>query len=175
MQPFINKANSSRQVLQSQNRLGWKRTLRSLSPTFNSALPSPPLNHVPKRHIDMSVKHLQQKRLNLGSLFQAVSTLSVKKLFLIFKLNLLDSLLTRVQRAVDQHLQVLFCQTAFQPLLPQPAAFHGVVTQVQNSALHLFEPQTTGLSPFIQPVQSALCNLLPTANQHSSPTWSEHE
>ena len=32
--------------LKSQNHLGWKRPLRSSSPTINLTLPSPPLNHV---------------------------------------------------------------------------------------------------------------------------------
>uniref|UniRef100_A0A663DUL1 Polyamine modulated factor 1 n=1 Tax=Aquila chrysaetos chrysaetos TaxID=223781 RepID=A0A663DUL1_AQUCH len=33
------------------NHLGWKRPLRSWSPTVNLTLPAPLLNHVPKRHI----------------------------------------------------------------------------------------------------------------------------
>lgn len=32
----------------SRNYLGWKRSLRSLSPSFNTALPSPPLSYFPK-------------------------------------------------------------------------------------------------------------------------------
>ncbi|KAK4826037.1 hypothetical protein QYF61_003936 [Mycteria americana] len=38
---------------------GWKRPLRSSSPTVNLALPSPPLHHVPKHHIYMPFKYLQ--------------------------------------------------------------------------------------------------------------------
>ena len=44
----------------SQNHLGWKRCLRSLSPTINLTLPSPPLNHVPKHHVDMPFKYLRE-------------------------------------------------------------------------------------------------------------------
>lgn len=39
--------------------LGWKRPLRLLSPTINPALPSPLLNHIPKCHICMAFKYLQ--------------------------------------------------------------------------------------------------------------------
>jgi len=43
----------------SQNHLGWKRPLRSLSPTVNLTLPSPPLHHVPKCHIHTSFEYPQ--------------------------------------------------------------------------------------------------------------------
>jgi len=33
------------------NNLGWKRPIRSWSPTINLTLSSPPLNHVPKHHV----------------------------------------------------------------------------------------------------------------------------
>ncbi|KAK4827957.1 hypothetical protein QYF61_022659 [Mycteria americana] len=49
---------------QSQNRIGWKRPLRSLSPTVNLTLPRPPLYHVPKHLIQTSFKYLQGWRLN---------------------------------------------------------------------------------------------------------------
>jgi len=35
---------------ESQNYLGWKEPLRSLSPTVNLTLSSPPLNYVPRYH-----------------------------------------------------------------------------------------------------------------------------
>ncbi|KAK4807409.1 LOW QUALITY PROTEIN: hypothetical protein QYF61_001172 [Mycteria americana] len=44
---------------ESQNRIGWKRPLRSSSPTVNLTLPSPPLHHVPKHLSQTSFKHLQ--------------------------------------------------------------------------------------------------------------------
>ncbi|KAK4810580.1 hypothetical protein QYF61_007317, partial [Mycteria americana] len=44
--------------------VGWKRPLRSLSPTVNLTLPRPPLHHVPKRHIYTAFKYLQGWRLN---------------------------------------------------------------------------------------------------------------
>ncbi|KAK4821029.1 hypothetical protein QYF61_012115 [Mycteria americana] len=51
-------------VRESQNRIGWKRPLRSSSPTVNLTLPSPPLHHVSKHLIQMSFKYLQGWRLN---------------------------------------------------------------------------------------------------------------
>ena len=45
--------------VESWNHLGWKRPLRSLSPTINLTLPCPPLNHVPKRHVYMSFIYFQ--------------------------------------------------------------------------------------------------------------------
>ncbi|KAK4831422.1 hypothetical protein QYF61_017553 [Mycteria americana] len=48
----------------SQNRIGWKRPLRSSSPTVNLTLPRPPLYHVPKHLIQTSFKYLQGWRLN---------------------------------------------------------------------------------------------------------------
>ncbi|KAK4831732.1 LOW QUALITY PROTEIN: hypothetical protein QYF61_018862 [Mycteria americana] len=48
----------------SQNRIGWKRPLRSSSPTVNLTLPRPPLYHVPTHLIQTSFKYLQGWRLN---------------------------------------------------------------------------------------------------------------
>ncbi|KAK4812856.1 hypothetical protein QYF61_022582 [Mycteria americana] len=59
--------------------------------------------------------------------------------------------------------------TAFEPLFPKPVALHGVaVAQVQDPALSLVEPHTTGLSPSIQPVQVPLQSL-PTLQQINTP------
>ncbi|KAK4826779.1 hypothetical protein QYF61_011428 [Mycteria americana] len=49
---------------ESQNRIGWKRPLKSSSPTINLTLPRPPLYHVPKHLIQTSFKYLQGWRLN---------------------------------------------------------------------------------------------------------------
>ncbi|KAK4821380.1 hypothetical protein QYF61_018918 [Mycteria americana] len=69
----------------------------------------------------------------------------------------LGTLPAHIQPAVNQHSQVLFHQTAFQPLFPKPVALHGVaVAQVQDLALGLVEPHTIGPSPLIQPVQIPL-------------------
>ncbi|KAK4818814.1 hypothetical protein QYF61_019743 [Mycteria americana] len=46
------------------NRIGWKRPLRSSSPTVNLTLPRPPLHYVPKHLIQTSFKYLQGWRLN---------------------------------------------------------------------------------------------------------------
>ncbi|KAK4825855.1 hypothetical protein QYF61_003129 [Mycteria americana] len=79
-------------------------------------------------------------------------------------------LLAHIQLAVNQHPQVLLCWAAFQPLFPKPVALHGVaVAQVQDLALGLVEPHTTGLSPSIQPVQVPLQSLL-TLKQIKTPT-----
>ena len=70
---------------------------------------------------------------------------------------------------INQHPQVLFCQAAFQPPFPKPVALCGVVvTQVQDPALSLVEPHTTGLSPLVQPVQIPLQSL-PALKQINTP------
>ncbi|KAK4828376.1 hypothetical protein QYF61_026114 [Mycteria americana] len=51
-------------ITESQNLIGWKRPLRSSSPTINLTLPRPPLHHVPKHLIQTSFKYLQGWRLN---------------------------------------------------------------------------------------------------------------
>ncbi|KAK4806202.1 hypothetical protein QYF61_001126 [Mycteria americana] len=51
-------------ITESQNCIGWKRPLRSSSPTVNLTLPRPPLHHVPKHLIQTSFKYLQGWRLN---------------------------------------------------------------------------------------------------------------
>ncbi|KAK4825444.1 hypothetical protein QYF61_027474 [Mycteria americana] len=84
-------------------------------------------------------------------------------------LDHLGTLLAHVQAAVNQHPQVLFRWAAFQPLFPKPVALHGVaVAQVQDLALGLAEPHTTGLGPSIQPVQVPLQSL-PTLEQINTP------
>lgn len=78
--------------------------------------------------------------------------------------------LAHVHLAVDQHPEVLFHRTDFQPLFPKPAASHGVVmTKVHDLALCLVEPHTICHSPLIQPVQTPPS--YPTADQHSHPSW----
>ncbi|KAK4823556.1 LOW QUALITY PROTEIN: hypothetical protein QYF61_003300 [Mycteria americana] len=62
--PFSWAAEIMREVTESQNRIGWKRPLRSSSPTVNLTLPRPPLHHVPKHLIQTSFKYLQGWRLN---------------------------------------------------------------------------------------------------------------
>ncbi|KAK4818842.1 LOW QUALITY PROTEIN: hypothetical protein QYF61_020061 [Mycteria americana] len=52
------------EITESQNRIGWKRPLRSSSPTVNLTLPSPPLHHVLKNFIQTTFKYLQGWRLN---------------------------------------------------------------------------------------------------------------
>jgi len=65
----------------------------------------------------------------------------------------LGTLLAHVQPAVDQYQQVLFHWAAFQPLFPKPVALYGVVVnQVQDPALGLVEPHTTGLGSHLAPL-----------------------
>lgn len=45
-------------IIASQNHLGWKRSLRSLSSSINLTLQCIPLNYVPKHHVHMSFKFL---------------------------------------------------------------------------------------------------------------------
>ncbi|KAK4811398.1 hypothetical protein QYF61_003397 [Mycteria americana] len=49
---------------ESQNRIGWKRPLRSSSPTVSLTLPRPPLYHVPKHLIQTAFKYPQGWGLN---------------------------------------------------------------------------------------------------------------
>lgn len=55
---------SGTQNLSHNCRIGWRRPLRSLSPTVNPGLPTPPLSHVSKNHVYMSFKYLQGWRLH---------------------------------------------------------------------------------------------------------------
>ncbi|RMC05203.1 hypothetical protein DUI87_18387 [Hirundo rustica rustica] len=71
--------------------------------------------------------------------------------------------------AVNWHPEVLFHLADFQPCCPKTIALQGVaVTRVQDSALGLVEPLTTGLSPRIQPVQTPLQSL-PTLHKINAP------
>ncbi|KAK4826890.1 LOW QUALITY PROTEIN: hypothetical protein QYF61_012078, partial [Mycteria americana] len=82
----------------------------------------------------------------------------------------LGTLLAHIQVAVNQHSHALFCQAAFQPLFPKPVALPGVVvTQVQDLALGLVEPHTTGPILLMQPVQVPLQSL-PPLKQINTPT-----
>ncbi|KAK4827707.1 LOW QUALITY PROTEIN: hypothetical protein QYF61_020985 [Mycteria americana] len=57
-------ATPEHRITESQNHIGWKRPLRSSSPTINLTLPKPPLHHVSKHLIQTSFKYLQGWRLN---------------------------------------------------------------------------------------------------------------
>ncbi|KAK4807064.1 hypothetical protein QYF61_018405 [Mycteria americana] len=61
--PLVLSARGSR-ITESQNHIGWKRPLRSSSPTINLTLPKPPLHHVSKHLIQTSFKYLQGWQLN---------------------------------------------------------------------------------------------------------------
>lgn len=70
--------------------LGLERPLRSSSPSISPALPSPPIDCVPKQHSSVSFKPLQGWLPHLcpGHLFQCLNTLSVKEFFPVSNLNL---------------------------------------------------------------------------------------
>ncbi|KAK4822811.1 hypothetical protein QYF61_020094 [Mycteria americana] len=61
---YIRDSCKNHRITESQNRIGWKRPLRSSSPTVNLTLPRPPLHHVPKHLIQTSFKYLQGWQLN---------------------------------------------------------------------------------------------------------------
>jgi len=82
----------------------------------------------------------------------------------------LRTLLDRVQPAVDQHPKNFFRRASFQSLLLKPVALHGVVvTQGQDLAFGLVEPQTVGLGSSIQSVQIPLQSL-PNLEKIDTPT-----
>ena len=61
-----------------------------------------------------------------------------------------------VQPSANQHPQVCFLYTVFQPLCPKPVALPGVVVaEVQHLKLGLVGLHHICLSPVIQPVQIA--------------------
>ncbi|PKU46157.1 hypothetical protein llap_3538 [Limosa lapponica baueri] len=100
-----------------------------------------------------------QSRVQRDDLFPSPAghTVSAKSQNAIGLLGYLGTLLAHVQLAVNQHLQVLFYQAAFQPLYSNTVVFHGgVVTQVQDPAPGLVELHTIGLGPSVQPVQIPL-------------------
>lgn len=66
-------------------------------------------------------------------------------------------MLAHVQPGVHQDLQVLFCQTAFQPIGLQHVQVHKtVIPQVQGSTLSLVEFHKVPGGPFLQPVGGPL-------------------
>jgi len=77
--------NFNHKVIESQNHLGWIRPLRPSSPIIKLTPPSPPLNHVSKYYVYMAFRHLQGWGLptSLGSLVRCLTTLPVKKFFVI--------------------------------------------------------------------------------------------
>lgn len=82
----------------------------------------------------------------------------------------LSVLVTHVQTAVDQHPQVLSCQTSVPEALP-PAyiASWSFMTQVQDLALNLVECHAIELGLLIQPIQIPL-QRLPIPKQINTPT-----
>jgi len=59
-----NNRGKIERIIESQDRLGWRRPSRSLSPATNLTLSIPPLNHVPKFCIQTSFKYLQRSCLS---------------------------------------------------------------------------------------------------------------
>ncbi|KAK4826427.1 hypothetical protein QYF61_008960 [Mycteria americana] len=80
----------------------------------------------------------------------------------------LSTLLAHIQAAVNQHLQVLLCWAVFQPLFPKSVALHGVVVaQVQDLALSLVEPHTTG--PSLSSLSRSLCRAFLPSSRSTLP------
>lgn len=110
------------EMQKSQNHLGQKRSLTSSSSTINLALPSVSLNHVPKCHTYMPLfKYIQgwwlHPSASLSSLFQFLTTLLVKKFFLISSLTSCC-----LREETDTHLTPSSCQAVVKrgKLSPQP-------------------------------------------------------
>ena len=69
----------------------------------------------------------------------------------------LGTLLAHAQFSVNQHPQVHFLYTVFQPLCSKPVALPGViVAKVQDPAFGLVESHPIGFSPAIQRIQIPL-------------------
>lgn len=66
--------------------LSWKRPSKSPSPTINLTLPSPLLNYVPKCHFSNTSRDGNSTN-SLGTPFQCLPILSVKKFFLVSDLT----------------------------------------------------------------------------------------
>ncbi|KAK4807435.1 hypothetical protein QYF61_001986 [Mycteria americana] len=60
----LSHSSTASRITESQNHIGWKRPLRSSSPTVNLTLPKPPLHHVSKYLIQTPFKYLQGWGLN---------------------------------------------------------------------------------------------------------------
>ena len=76
------------EVLRLENTIKIMKSNHDLTILPNSN--SPQLNHIPEHHIQTVFKHIRDgdSTTSLGSLFQCLTTLSVKKFFLISNLNL---------------------------------------------------------------------------------------
>ncbi|KAK4828708.1 hypothetical protein QYF61_000546 [Mycteria americana] len=117
-------------ITESQNRIGWKRPLRSSSPTVNLTLPRPPLHHVPKHLIQTSFKYLQGWRLNhfpgqpfpmLDNPFSEVKFPNIQSKPPLAQLEAISScpITCYLGEETDPHLSTTSFQ-AKQPQFPQP-------------------------------------------------------
>ena len=76
----------------------------------------------------------------------------------------LGTLLAHVQASINQHPQILFLCTAFEPVCLEPVALFGVVVaKVQDPALSCVEPYPIGLCPLTHLVQVPLWAFLPSS------------
>ncbi|KAK4813296.1 hypothetical protein QYF61_020875 [Mycteria americana] len=132
------KVKSEHVVTESQNHIGWKRPLRSSSPTLNLTLPSPPLHHVPQHLIHTAFKYPRDgdSTTALGSLVQCWTTLSVKE----------NSLISIVE-SDEVSPQPPFLQ-AEQPQVPQPLPISLVLQtlpQLRCPSLDTLQPLNVSL------------------------------
>ncbi|KAK4810511.1 hypothetical protein QYF61_004291 [Mycteria americana] len=115
---------------ESQNCIGWKRPLRSSSPTVNLTLPRPPLYHVPKHLIQTSFKYLQGPRLNhfpgqpvpmLDNPFSEEKFPNIQSKPPLAQLEAISSrpIICYLGEEIDPHLSTTSFQ-AKQPQFPQP-------------------------------------------------------
>ncbi|KAK4811102.1 hypothetical protein QYF61_016388 [Mycteria americana] len=117
-------------ITESQNRMGWKRPLRSSSTTVNLTLPRPPLHHVPKHLIQTSFKYFQGWRLNhfpgqpvpmLDNPFSEVKFPNIQSKPPLAQLEAISShpITCYLGEETDPHLYTTSFQ-AKQPQFPQP-------------------------------------------------------
>ncbi|KAK4832297.1 hypothetical protein QYF61_021696 [Mycteria americana] len=145
-------ATKTNSLLKSQNRIGWKRPLRSSSPTINLTLPRPPLHHIPKHLSQTSFKYLQGWRLNrfpgqpvpmLDNPFSEVKFPNIQPKPPLAQLEAISScpVTCYLGEETDPHLSTTSFQ-AKQPQIPQPLLIRLVLQtlhQLRCPSLHTLQ------------------------------------
>ncbi|KAK4826058.1 hypothetical protein QYF61_004173 [Mycteria americana] len=145
-------------ITESQNHTGWKRPLRSSSPTVNLTLPRPPLNHVPKHLIQPSFKYFQGRRLNhfpgqpvprLDNPFSEVKFPNIQSKPPLAQLEAISScpITCHLGEETDPHLSTTSFQ-AKQPQFPQPLLISLVLQtlhQLRCPSLDTLQPLNVSL------------------------------
>ncbi|PKU48831.1 hypothetical protein llap_903 [Limosa lapponica baueri] len=125
----------------SQKAKAWSGRMRYL-PQQNKHLNVPPLVRGPKLNAVLKVGP-HQCRVQGDDFFSSPDGRAISDTIqdATGLLGHLGTMLAHIQSAVNQQIQDLFHQAAFQPLSHKPVVFHGIfVTQVQDPALRLGQP-----------------------------------